>query len=289
MPGISLAGVPVPSSSPARRLRPAGAIIVAVRSPTPARPAKVSGSAPRATAWSMHSRQIEATAIPAALSPCGSAAAAARAAAFLAAPAISTPMTSRERSQTSPARSKTSPTWTRSSSSAEPSTRAAEPETASLAWAGPPRQATPAPAPVRRRIRRAVAPGRDQALGQHQHGAARADPVGDRPHRLRQLRRGYRQADQVEPGELDRRGGPDVDRLRQRHAGQVAAVLAVLDQLLDALRRSAPRAGPRARRGRGGRRPRSPSCRRRSQRRGASAAGRRGLPTAGGRWARSAP
>ena len=58
--GISSAGVPAPSSSPARRLRPVGAIIVAVRSPTPARPAKVSSSAPRASAYSMHSRQISA-------------------------------------------------------------------------------------------------------------------------------------------------------------------------------------------------------------------------------------
>ena len=91
----------------------------------------------------MHSRQIAATAIPAALRPCGSAAAAARAAAFLAAPAISTPVTSRVRSQTSPARSKTSPIWTRSSSSPDPRTSAAEPETASRAWAGPPSEAIP--------------------------------------------------------------------------------------------------------------------------------------------------
>ena len=79
--------------------------------------------------------------MPAALRPCGSAAAAASAAAFLAAPAISTPATSPERSQTRPARSKTSPSWARRSRSAEPSTSAAEPETASRAWAGPPRQA----------------------------------------------------------------------------------------------------------------------------------------------------
>ena len=89
----------------------------------------------------MHSLQISATAMPAALRPWGSAAAAASAAAFLAAPAISTPVTSRERSQTRPAVSKTSPSWVRRSWSAEPSTSAAEPETASRAWAGPPRQA----------------------------------------------------------------------------------------------------------------------------------------------------
>ena len=45
-------------------------------------------------------------------------------------------------------------------------------------------------------------------------------------------------------------------------------------------RRCGRRAGPRGRRGRAARRPRSPSCRRRSRRRGASAAGRRALPTA---------
>jgi hypothetical protein len=48
--GISSAGVPEPSSSPARRLRPVGAIIVAVRSPTPASPEKVSREAPRSIA-----------------------------------------------------------------------------------------------------------------------------------------------------------------------------------------------------------------------------------------------
>ena len=48
IPGICSAGVPCPSSSPARRLRLPSARIVAVRSPTPAMPANVSCSAPRA-------------------------------------------------------------------------------------------------------------------------------------------------------------------------------------------------------------------------------------------------
>ncbi len=207
----------------------------------------------------------------------------------LAAPAISTPMTSRQRSQTRPARSKTSPSWARRSGSAEPSTSAAEPETASRAWAGPPRQAI-----ARARTRSPtysagqLAPGRDQPLGEQQHRGAAADPVGDRADRLRQRLGGDREADQVEPGELDLGGGPDVDRVRQRDLRQVAAVFALLDQLRDALARCGPRAGPRGRRGRAAPRPRCPSCRRRSPPRGASAAARRGLPTAAARWARSA-
>ena len=93
-PGIWSAGIPAPSSSPAWRFRLPGAITVAVRSPTPARPVKVSRRAPRESAYSTHSRQIVAAAIPAAFRPCDSAAAAASAAAFFATPAISTPATS---------------------------------------------------------------------------------------------------------------------------------------------------------------------------------------------------
>ena len=47
---VCSAGVPAPSSSPARRLRLPGARIVAVRSPTPASPEKLSELAPRAWA-----------------------------------------------------------------------------------------------------------------------------------------------------------------------------------------------------------------------------------------------
>ena len=50
--------MPAPSSSPARRFRLPGAITVAVRSPTPARPVNVSRRAPRERANSTHSRQI---------------------------------------------------------------------------------------------------------------------------------------------------------------------------------------------------------------------------------------
>ena len=45
-PGIWSAGTPLPSSSPAWRLREPGASTVAVRSPTPASPVKVSSRAP---------------------------------------------------------------------------------------------------------------------------------------------------------------------------------------------------------------------------------------------------
>ncbi len=138
---IRAAGTPLPSSSPARRLRLPGAITVAVRSPTPASPANVSWRAPPASPNSMHSRHTAAAAIPAAFSPCGSAAAAASAAAFFATPAVSTPTTSSVRSQTSPARSNTSPSCQRRSASSLPSTSAAVPLTASRACAGPPSEA----------------------------------------------------------------------------------------------------------------------------------------------------
>ena len=126
----------------------------------------------------------------------------------------------------------------RRSASAEPSTSAAEPETASRAWAGPPRQAIAARAhPFADVLGRQLALRRDQALGQQQDRGAAADPVGDRPDRLRQRLRGDRQADQVEAGELDLRGRAHVDRLRQRHPRQVAPVLPRLDQLRRPARR----------------------------------------------------
>ena len=88
---ISSASLPLPSSSPALRLRLSGAITVASRSPTPASPLKVSRSAPFTTAKSTHSFQTAVAAMPAAFRPWGSAAAAASTAAFLAAPAVSRP------------------------------------------------------------------------------------------------------------------------------------------------------------------------------------------------------
>ena len=118
LPGIRSAGTPAASSSPAWRLRLAGARTVAVRSPTPARPVeRLDAAAAVLGPKSTHSRQIRAAAIPAAFSPWGEAAAAASAAAFLATPAISTPTTSSVRSQIRPARSKTSPSWARRSAS----------------------------------------------------------------------------------------------------------------------------------------------------------------------------
>src|SRR5918995_1126840 len=141
MAGICSAGVPWPSSSPARRFRLPSARIVAVRSPTPATPAKVSCRAPRARAYATHSRHTCAVAIPAAFMPWACAAAPARAAAFLAAPATSTRIMSSERSQTRPASSKTLPSCSRRSGSRLPRTSAAVPETASFACAGPPSEA----------------------------------------------------------------------------------------------------------------------------------------------------
>ena len=72
------------------------------------------------------------------------------------------------------------------------------PDAASLAWAGPPRQAI-----ARARTRSATysvgsAPsGGDQALGEQQHGGAAADPVAERADRGGQRRRGDGEADEV--------------------------------------------------------------------------------------------
>ena len=104
--GISAAGTPPASSSPARRLRLSRASAVATRSPAPARPIIDSGRAPRPSAKRHTSAKMCPAAAPAAFRPCASVAPAASAAAFLAAPASSTPTGSFDCSQTTPARVK---------------------------------------------------------------------------------------------------------------------------------------------------------------------------------------
>ena len=88
---ISALGTPWASSSPARRLRDWGASAVATRSPVPARPIIDSGWAPRPSAKRQTSPKMCPAAAPAAFRPWLSVAPAASAAAFLAAPASSTP------------------------------------------------------------------------------------------------------------------------------------------------------------------------------------------------------
>ena len=101
--GMSAAGTPSASSSPARRLRLWGARAVATRSPVPASPISDSGRAPCISAKRQTSAKMCPAAAPAAFSPWASVAPAARAAAFLAAPASSTPTGSFDTSHTTPA------------------------------------------------------------------------------------------------------------------------------------------------------------------------------------------
>src|SRR5256885_640830 len=85
-----------PSSSRARRFRESGLMQVAIRSPTPARPEKVSGLAPAATPSRVISARPRVTMPALALSPNPSPSTmpAASATTFLSAPHSSTPITS---------------------------------------------------------------------------------------------------------------------------------------------------------------------------------------------------
>ena len=175
----------------------------------------------------MHSLQISATAIPAAFSPCGSAAAAASAAAFLAAPGHLDPD-----DVAGALADEAGAVEDLAELVAEVGVGGAEDQGGragdGLAGVGRAAEAgdRPRPHPFADVLGGELALRGDQALGQQQDRGAPADPVGDRADRLRQRLGGDREADQVEAVELDLGGGPDVDRLRQRHAGQVAAVLA---------------------------------------------------------------
>ena len=68
--GISSAGTPSASSSPALRLREVGASAVATRSPVPARPTNVRACPPLCRASASTSRKMSAAAMPAAFRPC---------------------------------------------------------------------------------------------------------------------------------------------------------------------------------------------------------------------------
>ena len=174
-------------------------------------------------------------AAPAALRPCASVAPAASAAAFLAAPASSTPSGSLERSHTTPARVNTCASWRGEllvvRGRHQP--RAGVHHLLRVRRAPEARHALGA----ERRLedagrRRAIR--RDEALGHRHHRrappqAGLAQPRHDRPERLR----GHRQ-EHVVGARHARRGRLDAQLRRQLHARQVGAVLALL------LQRAAP-------------------------------------------------
>src|SRR4051794_33642522 len=136
------AGIPLASSSPARRLRLPSARTVATRSPVPARPANVSGLEPEPRAKLSISAKTLPAAAPAAFGPATDAAAAASAAAFFAQPASSTPTTSRVCVTCRPAAASASDTWRANARSCAASTSEAPSLSASTACAGPPNTPT---------------------------------------------------------------------------------------------------------------------------------------------------
>ena len=109
--------------------------------PVPASPIIDSGRAPPASAQRHTSAKMWPAAAPAAFRPCASVAPQASAAAFLAAPASSTPIGSFDSSHTTPARMNTPPARLASDSSVEAATSPAPSLTISRACAGPPMQA----------------------------------------------------------------------------------------------------------------------------------------------------
>ena len=245
--GISPAGTPSASSSPARRLRDCGASAVPTRSPVPASPIRDSGRAPWRSAKRQTSRKTWPAAAPAALRPWDSVADAASAAAFLAAPASSTPIGSSDISATTPARPKTSATDRVSAGSAPATTSAAPSVTISRAWAGPPTQATrAAPSYCASSTVGAMPWGGTRPLaseitGVRARSPARAQPGDDR---LEAAGR-HAQEDEVGAGDAGRY------RLhaqlgRQLDAGEVDAVLAVGLQALGLLGGAGLERGPEA-------------------------------------------
>ena len=162
------------------------------------------------------------------------------AAAFLAAPAISTPVTSSVRSQTRPASSKTSPSWRAGRRRRCPAPARRCPRRPPSRGRGRRGRRSRASGPAPRVVGGQRAHRRHQALAQHQHRRALADPVADRADRGRQAAGGDRQADQVHAGELDLRGPLDGEPVGQRHARQVALVGPRLAHLLGLLGGAAP-------------------------------------------------
>ncbi len=233
--GISLAGTPSASSSPALRLREVGARAVATRSPTPARPTNVEARAPRPRASASTSVKMSAAAMPAAFRPCDSVAPAASAAAFFALPASSTPTGSLEASHTTRALAEDlgHPLGQRGRVG-----RAHEPGPAldHLARVRRAAHARDALGPERglegERRRRPV--GRHEALRERHDARPRRNALAhDLLERLAQPGRRHGHEDQVGAVELllDAAEHPDLQPLRQGDALEVALVLTRLVQL----------------------------------------------------------
>ena len=121
---------------------------------------------------------------------------------------------------------------------------------------------------------------RDQALAEQQDRGPLAEAIADRAHRVWQRRRRHGQADEVDAGQLDVRGA--LHRRAPRGAGRPAGSARWFGSPSSPPPAPAcgSQAGPRAPRARAARRPRSPSCPRRSRPPSAAAAGRRATPTA---------
>ena len=279
--GISSACVPFPSSSPARRLRLPGARIVAVRSPMPARPEKVSGRA------AAHLGVVEALAPdlgggdsgrvhavrlgggggdgggvlgdPRHLDAgdvVGAHAEQARLVEDLAELAAQVGVGAAQDEGRGPGDG-----LLRVRGAAEAGHRARpDPLAQVLGWEGAHR--------------------RHQALAQHQHRRALAHPRSDRAHRGRQAARGDAEADQVLARELDLRRLLDAEAIGQLDAGQVALVACGSPASPRPAPRCDSRAPPRGRLGPAALPPPCPSCPPRSRPPCAAAAGRRATPTA---------
>ena len=289
-PGSASAGTPSPSSSPARRLRLSGASTVAVRSPTPASPVKVSSSRPArdrvvdALAPDLRGgdpRRVEAVRLG---RRGGERRCVLGGAGHLDADDVARSARRPGRRGRRPRRAGRAGRRRRSRARAPPSPR-------------PP----PARGPARRGRRRR---GREPAPRRTREGSW---PCGaTRPLLSISMAERSPIRSAIEPTAC----GSDLEgtarQIRSRPASsiseacltssasgrptpsQIALVLPGAAPSPPPGRRCGCRAGPRARRGRAGPPPPFPSCRRRSRRRGASAAGRRGPPTEARCWARSA-
>ena len=280
--GICSAGVPSPSSSPARRLRLPSARIVAVRSPTPASPAKVSCSAPRGArvgdALAPDLRRRDAGGVHALRLGGGARPGRRRSWRRRRPPPRSCPRSARRRGPPRRRRCRAGRGGRRRGC---PSTSAAVPETASLACAGPPREAI-----ARARIRSETYSEGSAAIGAtipllSSRTEARwptRSPIA--PTACGSAAEGTARQTRSMPASSMSRGALDGEGIGQRNAREVV--------LVGPASRSSPppapgcgcRAGPRVRRERAGRRRRCPSSRRRSRRPCGAAAGRRATPTA---------
>ena len=197
--GISRPACPSPSSSPARRLRPVGAIIVAVRSPTPANPEKVSSSAPCCDRVSGALAPDLGRGDPGRVQAVRLRRGGGQRRGVLRGPGhLDTGHVAGALAD------EAGPVEDLAELRAQIGVGGAEDQRGGAGdglagVGGPPRQAI-----ARARTRSPTYsagswPRRDQALGQQQHRGPIADPVGDRPHRLRQRAGRDREADQVGP------------------------------------------------------------------------------------------